>query len=108
MFGAFVKTRACHSLNHLQTPRLLLFLVGYTQGTRRPGRSNKARQHHDGQEVRHHLNELPRNVVARRQLNPALPLNRTSIRKATQDTLEQRLRGPPLPKDQSSERDETT
>src|SRR5215470_5564536 len=39
VFGAFVKTRACHSLNHL-----LLFLIRNTERTRWPGRSNKARQ----------------------------------------------------------------
>src|SRR6476619_742422 len=63
MFGAFVKTRACHSLNHL-----LLFLIRNTERTRWPGRSNKARQHHNGQDVRHHLNELHRNIFARGQL----------------------------------------
>src|SRR5215813_4587495 len=46
VFGAFVKTCACHSLNHL-----LLFLIRNAEGPRRPGRSNKARQHHNGQDV---------------------------------------------------------
>src|ERR1044071_6114223 len=63
VFGAFVKTRACHSLNHL-----LLFLIRNTQSTRGPGHSNKARQHHDGQDVRNHLNELHRNILAGWQL----------------------------------------
>src|ERR1051325_8723897 len=103
MFSAFVKTRACHSLNHL-----LLFLIRNTERPRRPGRSNKPRQHHDGQDVRHHLNELHRNIVARRQLENALHLNRNSFSKAKQETREQRLHRPPLAKDQSSERDETT
>src|SRR5262245_60969645 len=48
MLGAFVNISACHSLNHFPKLRLFLFLIGDTQGTRWPGRSNKAREHHNG------------------------------------------------------------
>src|SRR6185436_11502819 len=81
VFGAFVKTRACHSLYHL-----LLFLIRNTERTRWPGRSNKARQHHNGQDVRHHLNELHRNIFARRQLENALHLDRNRLSEAEQKT----------------------
>src|SRR6185369_6025449 len=76
VFGAFVKTSTCHSLNHL-----LLFLIRNTYRARWPGRSNKARQHHNGQDVRHHLNELHRNIFARRQLHNSLHLDRNCFSK---------------------------
>src|SRR5215213_10467264 len=79
VFGAFVKTGACHSLNHHPNLSLFLFLIRNTESTRRPGRSNKARKHHNGQDVRHHLNELHRNILARRQLENSLHLDRDSF-----------------------------
>src|SRR6185437_9274790 len=101
MFSAFVKTCACHSLNHL-----LLFLIRNAERTRWPGRSNKARQHHNGQDVRHHLNKLHRNVFARRQLENTLHLDGNSFSKTKQKTCEQRRHRLPLTENQRGERDE--
>src|SRR5215213_3043887 len=103
VFGAFVNTRACHSLNHL-----FLFLIRNTERARWPGRSNKARQHHNGQDVRHHLNELHRNIFARRQLENPLHLDRDSFSEAEQKTREQSRHWFPLAEDQRGERDEAT
>src|SRR5712691_4087994 len=52
------------------------FLIGPAQGRRRARVADEAGQHHNGQHVRHHLDELHGNIFARRQLHYALHLNR--------------------------------
>src|SRR4030095_2881584 len=89
-------------------PSLFLFLIGDPQGTWWPGRSNKAREHHNGQDVRNHLNELDGNIFARRQLKHTLHLDRNRFRETQQETRKQRLNRPPFSEDQSCECNETT
>src|SRR5205809_4586542 len=80
------------------------FFVSHAEGARRARLADEAGQHHDGDKIWDHLNELNGNVFGRipGQLGDALHLNRQGIGKSEQQTGEHRLHRPPLAEDQSS------
>src|SRR5207249_11377009 len=82
------------------------FLIRPAQCRRRARVADETGQHHNGEHVRHHLNELYGNIFARRQLHHALHLNRQRLGEPEEQARQHRLQRPPFAEDERRERDE--
>src|SRR5437016_10996672 len=76
------------------------FFIGPAQCRRRARVADETGEHHNGEHVRHHLNELHGNIFARRQLDDALHLNRDRLGEPEEQARQHRLPRPPFAEDE--------